>query len=119
MNDYLNNAKVQAALHARATNWSTCSAFNWTDSPTCVLPIVQKLISSNLRVWIYSGDVDGVVPVTSTRYSIDSLKLPVTTCQPQASRHDSLACVVLEPGGRRLRRGVRESDIRHSKRRRT
>ncbi|KAL9258046.1 Serine carboxypeptidase 1-like protein, partial [Drosera capensis] len=79
VNDYLNNSKVQAALHAKPANWSSCSTFNWTDSPNSVLPIVQKLISSTLRVWIYSGGVDGVVPITSTRYSIDSLKLPVKT----------------------------------------
>ncbi|GAB2274491.1 hypothetical protein Dimus_009261 [Dionaea muscipula] len=79
VNAYLNKPNVQAALNARPTNWSTCSNFNWTDSPDTVLPIIQTLIANNIRTWIYSGDVDSVVPVTSTRYSINTLKLPIKT----------------------------------------
>lgn len=26
---------------------------------------------------IHSGDVDGIIPITSTRYAINSLKLPI------------------------------------------
>ncbi|GAB2234925.1 hypothetical protein Droror1_Dr00004196 [Drosera rotundifolia] len=76
---YLNLKHVQEALHAKPTNWNLCSNFNWTDKPQSVLPIIQKLIASNIRVWIYSGDTDGVLPVTSTRYSLNSLKLPIQT----------------------------------------
>nr|POE98877.1 serine carboxypeptidase ii-3 [Quercus suber] len=47
---YLNLAEVQTALHANATTWEACS-----------------------------GDTDGRIPVTSSRYSINTLKLPVTT----------------------------------------
>ncbi|XP_072054538.1 serine carboxypeptidase 1-like isoform X4 [Arachis hypogaea] len=47
---YLNLPEVQKALHAKATNWSSCS-----------------------------GDTDGRVPITSSRYSINALKLPVQT----------------------------------------
>ncbi|KAL9260785.1 Serine carboxypeptidase 1-like protein [Drosera capensis] len=77
--NYLNLPEVQAALHAEPTNWSTCSNYNWTDSADSVLPLITSLMANNMRVWIYSGDVDSVVPVTSTRYSLDTLKLPVTT----------------------------------------
>ncbi|RHN68889.1 putative carboxypeptidase D [Medicago truncatula] len=45
---YLNRPEVQQALHAKPTNWSYCS-----------------------------GDTDGRVPVTSSRYSINTLKLPI------------------------------------------
>ncbi|KAM4121809.1 hypothetical protein ACB094_01G033800 [Castanea mollissima] len=79
---YLNLAEVQTALHAKATKWEACSGFVtfvWTDSPTTILPAINELISSGIRVWIYSGDIDSVVPVTSSRYSINTLKLPVTT----------------------------------------
>ncbi|RZB70601.1 Serine carboxypeptidase II-3 [Glycine soja] len=45
---YLNRPEVQLALHAKPTNWAHCS-----------------------------GDTDSVVPVTSSRYSINTLKLPI------------------------------------------
>ncbi|GFQ06689.1 serine carboxypeptidase ii-2 [Phtheirospermum japonicum] len=66
---YFNLPEVQEALHVRSKNsplkWETCKSTNsccsdfvnehWKDSP--------------------SGDTDAVIPVTSTRYSIDALKL--------------------------------------------
>ena len=41
-----------------------------------MLDVYQELIESGLRIWVFSGDTDAVIPVTSTRYSIDALKLP-------------------------------------------
>ncbi|KAF8410023.1 hypothetical protein HHK36_002543 [Tetracentron sinense] len=76
---YLNLAEVQRALHANATTWSSCSGYGWTDSPTTILPTIEQLIASGISVWIYSGDTDGRVPVTSSRYSINALKLPIET----------------------------------------
>ncbi|PON49562.1 Serine carboxypeptidase-like [Trema orientale] len=70
---YLNLGEVQTALHAKPTN---CGVI-WTDSPTTVLPIIEQLISSGISVWVYSGDTDGRVPVTSSRYSVNTLNLPV------------------------------------------
>lgn len=78
-NAYLNLPEVQEALHAKATNWSSCSELSWTDSPASILPTINRLISSGISIWIYSGDIDGRVPITSTKYSINSLKLPVHT----------------------------------------
>ncbi|GMI78514.1 serine carboxypeptidase-like 40 [Hibiscus trionum] len=75
---YLNLANVQAALHAKVTKWSGCSDVGWTDSPTSILPEIRHL-ARKIRVWIYSGDTDGRVPVTSSRYAIKSLELPVET----------------------------------------
>ncbi|MQL84567.1 hypothetical protein Taro_017093 [Colocasia esculenta] len=49
----------------------------WNDSPSTVLPIIRKLINAGLRIWIYSGDTDGRVPVTSTRYSVNAMGLTV------------------------------------------
>ncbi|KAJ7960385.1 Carboxypeptidase [Quillaja saponaria] len=74
---YLNTAEVQIALHANHIIWSSCRRYHWRDSPTTILPIIKNLIQSDIRVWIYSGDTDGRVPVTSSRYSINSLKLPI------------------------------------------
>ncbi|KAM7278269.1 hypothetical protein ACFE04_005403 [Oxalis oulophora] len=77
MISYLNLQSVQAALHAKPTNWLQCGNVGWTDSPTTVLPTIRKLISSGISVWIYSGDIDGRVPVTTSRYAINLWKLPV------------------------------------------
>ncbi|GMN61586.1 hypothetical protein TIFTF001_030676 [Ficus carica] len=48
----------------------------WKDSRNTVLDIYRELINSGLRIWVFSGDTDAVLPITSTRYSIDALKLP-------------------------------------------
>ncbi|WOK95996.1 serine carboxypeptidase II-3 [Canna indica] len=85
VNAYLNNPEVQKALHANTTKlnytWSACSQVipNWLDSPSTVLPIIQQILASGVRVWVYSGDIDGRVPVTSTRSSLNVLKFPVKT----------------------------------------
>ncbi|XP_022882827.1 serine carboxypeptidase II-2-like isoform X1 [Olea europaea var. sylvestris] len=79
---YFNLPEVQNALHVHSKNssskWDTCSDMvnkNWKDSATSVLNIYRELIPLGLRIWILSGDADAVVPVTSTRYSIDALEL--------------------------------------------
>ncbi|CAD6247007.1 unnamed protein product [Miscanthus lutarioriparius] len=79
--DYLNRADVQKALHANVTgipyNWEPCSdaLSNWTDSPPSTLPAIRHLVDAKLRVWVFSGDTDDRVPVTSTRYALRKLGL--------------------------------------------
>ncbi|KAJ4703419.1 Carboxypeptidase [Melia azedarach] len=82
---FYNRPDVQKALHVsdgvRIRNWSICniSIFDgWADSNPSVLPIYTKLIEAGLRIWIYSGDTDGRVPVLSTRYSLNALGLSIT-----------------------------------------
>ncbi|XP_021596893.1 serine carboxypeptidase-like 31 [Manihot esculenta] len=82
---FYNRPDVQKALHVsdghRLKNWSICNHKifkEWSDSKPSVLPIYKKLIAAGLRIWVYSGDTDGRVPVLSTRYSLGSLGLPVT-----------------------------------------
>ncbi|XP_027909699.1 serine carboxypeptidase-like 35 [Vigna unguiculata] len=81
---YFNKMDVQKAIHAYLPNMSqphtVCSTKikNWNDSPTTVLPVIQKLLRAGLRIWIYSGDTDGRVPLISTRYSLRELNLNVT-----------------------------------------
>ncbi|KAF2322323.1 hypothetical protein GH714_011808 [Hevea brasiliensis] len=67
------------ALSSDEANEAIHNGFNWTDSPVTILPVIKNLMASGLRVWIYSGDIDARVPVTSSRYSINSLKLPIKT----------------------------------------
>ncbi|KAF9590956.1 hypothetical protein IFM89_000501 [Coptis chinensis] len=80
---YFNLPEVQKALHANVTGipycWETCSDIigdHWKDSPRSMLPIYRQLISAGIRIWVFSGDADSVVPVTATRYSLDALELP-------------------------------------------
>ncbi|PON99336.1 Serine carboxypeptidase-like [Trema orientale] len=80
---YFNSPEVQQALHVNPdhapSKWETCSEVvysTWKDSPVSVLDIYRELIHSGLRIWVFSGDTDAVIPITSTRYSIDALKLP-------------------------------------------
>ncbi|KAJ3693819.1 hypothetical protein LUZ60_009299 [Juncus effusus] len=83
---YYNRPAVQKALHANVTrvpySWQTCSPIVgvfWADSPRTMLPIYQELIDAGLRIWVFSGDTDSVVPLTATRYSIDALNLTTVT----------------------------------------
>ncbi|CAM0957277.1 unnamed protein product [Alopecurus aequalis] len=83
---YYNRQDVQTALHANVTGamnylWDTCSDTintNWRDAPRSMLPIYKELIGAGLRIWVFSGDTDAVVPLTATRYSIGALGLPTT-----------------------------------------
>ncbi|KAJ1400260.1 Serine carboxypeptidase, serine active site [Sesbania bispinosa] len=82
---YLNRGDVQEALHANVTklkyDWEPCSDViqNWVDSASTVLPILHEFLNNGLRVWVFSGDTDGRVPITSTKYSINKMKLPIKT----------------------------------------
>ncbi|KAJ9175581.1 hypothetical protein P3X46_014124 [Hevea brasiliensis] len=83
---YMNRPKVQKALHAHIIQsprrWTTCSSAirgNWSDSPKSMLPIFKRLIGAGIRIWVFSGDVDAILPLTATRYSINALKLKINT----------------------------------------
>nr|WGC54933.1 P-(S)-hydroxymandelonitrile lyase [Echinochloa crus-galli var. zelayensis] len=84
---YLNLPQVQMAMHANVTGsienpWLLCSNSlydNWTDAPASMLPIYKELIGAGLKVWVFSGDTDTAVPMSSTRRSLDALGLPVKT----------------------------------------
>ncbi|KAL8556384.1 hypothetical protein ACS0TY_003991 [Phlomoides rotata] len=77
---YLNMPHVQNAINANKTKlpytWEICRFQNWS-SPTTMFPIYKDLIASNLKILLYSGDTDTVVPVTSTRYSLYAMGLKV------------------------------------------
>ncbi|KAF8408213.1 hypothetical protein HHK36_007358 [Tetracentron sinense] len=79
---YYNRPDVQRALHANITKipykWTACSETlnrNWNDTAISIIPIYREMIAGGLKIWVFSGDVDSVVPVTATRYSLARLKL--------------------------------------------
>ncbi|XP_010546241.1 PREDICTED: serine carboxypeptidase-like 34 isoform X2 [Tarenaya hassleriana] len=80
---YMNRPDVQKALHANVTKisypWSHCSSVVsfWGDAPASILPTLRKLVEAGLRTWVFSGDTDGRIPVTSTRYSLKKLGLKI------------------------------------------
>ncbi|PKA49204.1 cathepsin A (carboxypeptidase C) [Apostasia shenzhenica] len=83
---YFNLPEVQKALHVNPavapTKWETCSDTvneNWKDSAVSILPIYKELIDYGLRIWVFSGDTDAVIPLTSTRYNVDALNLTTVT----------------------------------------
>ncbi|KAG0611698.1 hypothetical protein M758_7G159200 [Ceratodon purpureus] len=81
---YFNRPDVQMAMHANVSGhisypWGGCSDplfTNWQDSAASVLPIYEELLEAGLRLWVFSGDADSIVPVTGSRYGLASLKLP-------------------------------------------
>ncbi|XP_016463746.1 serine carboxypeptidase 1-like [Nicotiana tabacum] len=84
IDNYLNTVEVQKALNVRDIphSWDSCNGYiqgSWQDSPHTMLPIFQELMQNGIRVWIYSGDVDHILPVTTSRYAIDKIKTPVKT----------------------------------------
>ncbi|KAL8497582.1 hypothetical protein ACS0TY_021063 [Phlomoides rotata] len=83
---YYNRKDVQKALHANTTGipykWTACSDvlfYNWKDSAATILPTYKKLIAAGLRIWVFSGDTDSVVPVTASRFSLRHLDLKIKT----------------------------------------
>ncbi|XP_019414208.1 PREDICTED: serine carboxypeptidase 24 [Lupinus angustifolius] len=83
---YFNHPEVQKAMHANVTKipykWTACSDVlikQWKDSDVSILPIYKELIAAGLRIWVFSGDTDSVVPVTATRFSLNHLNLTIKT----------------------------------------
>ncbi|KAL8111821.1 hypothetical protein AgCh_019500 [Apium graveolens] len=79
---HVNTQQVQTSLHVNIPpkTWESCSGvIDYTEAPTTVFPVIKELMNSGISVWLYSGDTDGVVSVTTTRYAIDYLQTTVKT----------------------------------------
>ncbi|CAN0863692.1 Serine carboxypeptidase-like 40 [Linum grandiflorum] len=82
---YLNQEGVQEAMHANTTKiphrWSPCAGhlINYTQSSYSTLNEIRNMLDNNVTVMIYSGDMDGRVPFTSSQYSIKAMNLTVDT----------------------------------------
>ncbi|KAG5573963.1 hypothetical protein H5410_063729 [Solanum commersonii] len=81
---YFNRLDVQIALHANTEGsqtkkkWKSCSdpvfrTYNY--NVFSILPVYERLIKGGLKIWIFSGDVDGRVPLIGTRDCVEALNL--------------------------------------------
>ncbi|KAL6522131.1 Serine carboxypeptidase-like 42 [Orobanche minor] len=77
---YLNLHEVQEALHANRTNlpynWSDCSGiidYSLSDGDIDMIPLLRTILKKGIRVFIYSGDQDSVVPLLGTRTIVREL----------------------------------------------
>ncbi|KAG2726810.1 hypothetical protein I3760_01G129600 [Carya illinoinensis] len=81
--EYFNRVDVQASIHANkgrdsSTKWMVCSNYiTYNITVYSLLSTYTKLIKGGLKIWIYSGDTDGRVPVIGSRYWIEALSLPL------------------------------------------
>ncbi|WRX23905.1 Peptidase S10 [Theobroma cacao] len=76
---YLNRKDVQEAFHAQLvgiTAWTVCSdvlKYKMQDLEIPTIHILDRLVRSGIRVWVYSGDQDSVIPLIGTRILINGL----------------------------------------------
>lgn len=76
---YLNRKDVQKAMNARlvgVTQWLACSDvlnYHMDDLEVPTLPILGTLTKNGVRVLVYSGDQDSVLPLTGSRVLVNGL----------------------------------------------
>lgn len=77
--EYLNRKDVQTALHARlvgVNQWAPCSEvlnYEMQNLEITMIPVLVSLLKSGIRVFVYSGDQDSVLPLTGTRVDVSSV----------------------------------------------
>ena len=65
---FMNQAEVQEQLHVNKTKWTPCSdyvgeRYEWG---TTTIPLFEKFKAAGLKMMLYSGNVDAVVPSLET-----------------------------------------------------
>ncbi|KAK2366916.1 serine carboxypeptidase [Trifolium repens] len=76
---YLNRREVQKALHSELVGikyWSTCSpvlAYDWKNLEIPTISLLGTLVKSDVRVMVYSGDQDSVIPFLGSRSLVNRL----------------------------------------------
>ncbi|OVA13573.1 Peptidase S10 [Macleaya cordata] len=101
--EYFNKVDVQSSLHAQITGkWKVCNdsmlrTYNFT--VFSVLPIYTKLIKAGLKIWVYSGDTDGRVPVIGSRYWTEALGLPLKSSWRTWSHNNQVGGRIVEYEG--------------------
>lgn len=81
---YMNDPSVRTAIHATGSIiWSGCSNivnYSRSDLLSSMIPVYNELLNQNppLRILVYSGDVDAIVPSVGTRTWLKRLQLKET-----------------------------------------
>ncbi|KAL9373571.1 hypothetical protein Peur_033191 [Populus x canadensis] len=76
---YLNRKDVQETLHAKLVGtpqWTLCSRVTHYDLRNLEIPtidVVGSLVRSGIRVLVYSGDQDSVIPFTGSRTLVECM----------------------------------------------
>nr|CAB3496822.1 unnamed protein product [Digitaria exilis] len=104
---YLNQPEVKKAIHANTGlpyPWTRCRAYNllrFGDSPkVSMLPYIKAIANSGVRVWVFSGDLDAMVPVMATKQSMQKLGLPVVAdWRPWSTEAQEVGGYVIEYKG--------------------
>ena len=82
---YFNRPEVQTALHANVSGtlpgpWVTCTPtiqYFRDDLLASMLPVYDTLLGAGIKMLVYTGDVDAIVPIIGTRRWMQSLGLEV------------------------------------------
>ncbi|KAH9329266.1 hypothetical protein KI387_001374 [Taxus chinensis] len=98
IDSYLNRDDVQKALHANTTGisfpWSMCQRgilhYDQRNRAINMIPVLSDILNSGVRVMLYSGDEDAVVPFTATRTIANNLarQLQLSTLIPYSTWYD-------------------------------
>jgi len=64
---YLNESKVQTAIHAQPTAWEECGGPDYDFSTESMIPLYQTFMTNTKwKIWVYSGDADTVLNFIAT-----------------------------------------------------
>ncbi|XP_042517447.1 serine carboxypeptidase-like 26 isoform X1 [Macadamia integrifolia] len=105
--EYFNRMDVRLSIHANmegntSKKWRVCSdsilnSYNFT--VFSILPIYRKLIKAGLKIWVYSGDMDGRIPFSGTQYCMEALDLPINASWHSWFHHNQVGGRVVEYEG--------------------
>ena len=71
--DYWNLNKIPFKTLKYNKTWSPCRRVNYTITPRGSLQEYQNILKNQVKVWLFSGDWDDVVPFTDTEKNVDKL----------------------------------------------
>jgi len=79
---YLSQLEVQKAIHVRnpIQKWGECSDkvhYSFDDVAQSVIPVYKQLFKENLKILVYAGDVDAIVPYSGSLAWITDLKMNI------------------------------------------
>ncbi|KAF7148356.1 hypothetical protein RHSIM_Rhsim03G0035200 [Rhododendron simsii] len=71
--NYLNREDVQKAFHAAFAANDSVLHYELQNLETPMIPVLASLVKSGIRVLVYSGDQDSVIPLIGTRILVNGL----------------------------------------------